>query len=195
MLEALVRRLASAVVLGLALGVAWLYVGLPARAPAESARSPQTREAEPFHSYDRAELPPVEEPGPCAECHGSAPHRRSPNRRAFLNRHYLAMDCAVCHLTGRGVAVRRYRGDEVVTAEALASGSGGRLFAVRKSDGTWTRVVTAGDDVKLRDGGPTCAECHRRGSLLLAADGAYDSYRRRLLEDLSVLRRIGERGP
>jgi hypothetical protein len=191
MIEALARRVSSALLLCLFLWGAWEYVGVPDRAPAHSSVSPQTQRPIPFHAYDRANLPAVEDAESCTGCHGPAAHARTPSQRAFLNHHHMSMDCGVCHLTGRGIAVRRFRGDEVVTAETLASGPGGRIFAARKSDRGWTPVVTVGAGVKLLAQAPACADCHRRGSLVLAADGVLDSYRRRLLEDLSVLRRMG----
>jgi hypothetical protein len=189
--EALGRRVSSTLLLCLFLWGAWQYVGVPDRAPARSSVAPQTQRPIPFHAYDRANLPAVEGVGSCTGCHGPAAHARTPSDRALLNLHHLSMDCGVCHLTGRGIAVRRFRGHEVVTAETLASATGGRIFAARKSDSGWTPVVTVSDGVKQLAQAPACADCHRRGSLVLAADGVLDSYRRRLLEDLSILRRMG----
>ncbi|MBE0616584.1 MAG: hypothetical protein IH608_01485 [Proteobacteria bacterium] len=191
------RPAVSALLLGLCLWAGWSYVDLPDRAPAAAAPAqPAAVDGEiSFHAPQRYEVPVPAGAGqsPCQDCHGLFPHGRSPGRRAFLNLHTPAMDCGACHLAGATVAVRRFREGEAVTRESLTAGEGGRLYAARREGERWTRVLTAGGSEQFRPVGPRCTECHRRGSTFLAGEGLYDPYRRRVLEDLAVLRRMGDR--
>lgn len=183
------RRSISVSLLGLGLWSAWAYGTISRQTPVPPALPAPPKSTGPagYHAYDRAVLPSNGDPGYCSLCHGRMPHGRSSNR-AFLNLHTGVLDCGVCHLTGREVGVRRFRDALVVTNETLATGSGGRLFAANKREGDWKVVVKPGDGVRLLAEGGPCDSCHRRGSPLLAAEGLYDPYRRRVLEDLSVLR-------
>ncbi len=178
--EAVLRRVAAAagVLLLAAAGLAFLEV--PGRAPPAPRPARPEAVVEPFHRYDRAVLPEGYARGYCTRCHPAADHRRDPRSRAFLNLHAVSMDCGVCHLAGRRLAVRRF--------------GQGRLFAAERDAGGWRPVDRPGPGVRVRGSGPGCRECHRRGSPLLATSGLYDAYRRRLLEDLAVLRWLG-RGP
>ncbi len=142
-----------------------------------------------FHAGEIPSLP-EDGDGPCRRCHPAAAHRRPPHLRAFLNLHRRALDCGVCHLAGRGLSVRRFRGDRAVTADTLADGAGGRLYAAARGPNGWRPVDAPGGGVRLDAAGPACRSCHRRGSPLLAQPGLYDPYRRRLLEDLAVLPRL-----
>jgi len=198
--EVLLRRVASAGLVVLLLGAGWVYLGLPERhgpapdrstlrvAAAGSAYATGTA----FHAGDRPGVRPSEAApeSPCGSCHGRRAHWRDRARRAFLNAHDDALDCGACHLQGPGVAVRRFRAGQVVTAATLASGAGGRLYAAHSAGDAWTRRVEPGSGVTLASRGPACGACHRRDSPFLAAEGLYDPYRRRVLEDLAVLRRI-----
>lgn len=191
-----VRRLVSALLLGALLLAAWAYLKAP-----ERFRPPPAAEGSGsgpvlglFHESVREKLLPIGGGGGCGACHGEAAHIRSAEVRAFLNLHRVALDCGVCHLTGAAVAIRRFRDGHAVTQETLASGVGGRLFAARREGTAWVPIARPGDGVRLRPEGPPCGECHRRGSPLLGGDGLYDPYRRRVLEDLSVMRWLGGRG-
>ncbi|MHB8767007.1 MAG: hypothetical protein ACYDA8_22060 [Deferrisomatales bacterium] len=183
------RRLTSAALLALATWGAWEYLRLPHRAPPWHAAAPAAGgRAMGGHGADR---PPAPHPGPeargCAACHGPAPHRRDPVRRAFLNLHAGRLHCGVCHFTGSGLGVRRF---------AAAGGDPpGPLFAATRSGPGWEKAEWPTGGVALRPRGPACEQCHRRGSPILAAEGLYDDYRRRLLEDLAVLRRLGRGYP
>ncbi|MEW6490428.1 MAG: hypothetical protein AB1578_21270 [Thermodesulfobacteriota bacterium] len=183
--------------LGLLLWGGWAYLGLPLRvrpaAPPPVWEAPLPSHA--YHAPHRFQVEPLEAgpESPCLGCHPNPPHWRSPVHRAFLNLHVSSLDCGVCHLKGAPVSVRRFRGGEVVTRDGLLSGEGGRLYAAVGSGQGWSRVLGAGPAVGLADRGPRCSQCHRRGSTLLATDGLYDAYRRRVLEDLAVLRHLGER--
>jgi len=109
-----------------------------------------------------------------------------------LNVHTEALDCGVCHLHGRDLVVRRFRGEEAVTRETLAQAPGGRLYAARKANGRWVRILRPEQGTTLKHSGAACKECHRRGSTFLRGEGLYDDYRLRILEDLAVLRRVAE---
>jgi len=178
--ETVLRRVAAAagVLVLAAAGLAFLEA--PGRAPPAPRQARPEAVVEPFHRYDRAVLPEGYARGYCTVCHPAADHRRDPRTRAFLNLHPVSMDCGVCHLAGRRLAVRRL--------------GRGRLFAAQRDAAGWRRVDRPGRGVRLRPEGPACRQCHRRGSPLLATPGLYDPYRRRLLEDLAVLRWLG-RGP
>ena len=186
------RRVASLVGLAVLVLLALGYRALPGWSPA-AAPPPAVRTAAPeFHRFDRAEVPGLDAAeGPCGTCHPAAAHQRNAEARAFLNLHRRSLDCGVCHLRGKGVVARHFRGDAVVTADTLTDGPYGRLYAaVRAGDG-WQRLLAPGDGATLRLAGPGCRDCHRRGSTLLATDGLVDTYRQRVLEDLSVLRFLG----
>lgn len=190
------RRVASLALWAAVLGAGGLYVRAgwaPPPAPAPGAAG--TAGAPSYHVFERVAADVREGPAHCASCHGPVPHTRSRSIRAFLNLHQEYLDCGVCHLTGPGLQVRRFRGDEAVTDETLPHGAGGRLYAARLSGPAWLRTLAPGAGVALRHAGPPCAECHRRGSPLLQGDGLYDPYRRRVLEDLVVLHRIQGSGP
>ncbi len=173
------RTLASIVLLaGLGLGV-WSVARAPESAPAWTPPAGPGSRPEPFHRYDRALLEPPPGPAYCTGCHPLRAHGRDPMVRAFLNLHSDAMDCGVCHWRGRTLRVRRF---------------GGRLYAAVRGREGWDPVVRPREGVEwvLRPG--RCRSCHRRGSPILAARGLFDPYRRRLLEDLAVLRWL-EGGP
>jgi len=190
------RSAGSALLLGLCLWGGWRYASLPERASPEPALAlPPAPGADPtFHAPHRFELEFAGEgrESPCQGCHGPLPHWKQKQSRAFLNLHVPTLDCGACHLAGGAVAVRRFRGAEVVTGETLTAGEGGRLFAARREGERWTPLLTPGASARLVVAGPRCGECHRRGSTLLAGEGLYDPYRRRVLEDLAVLRRVGD---
>lgn len=191
------RAAVSAGLLGLVLWGGWAYLGLPHRVTrADPFQAPEILPAmaayhEPHRFYVESAERELE--SPCLGCHPTPPHWRSRLHRAFLNLHVSALDCGACHLAGASVSVRRFRGEAVVTRENLVAGEGGRLYAAVRGAQGWARVLEAGPTAHLAARGPRCAECHRRGSTLLAADGLYDAYRRRVLEDLAVLRHLGER--
>jgi hypothetical protein len=186
------RRVAGLVGLALLVALGLGYRTLPGLSPATPPVAASVAAAPEFHRFDRAQVPGLDDVGePCRRCHPAAAHHRDAEKRAFLNLHRRSLDCGVCHLRGKGVAVRHFRGDLVVSGKTLTEGPYGRVFAaVRDGDG-WRPVTAPGGAVKLRDSGPGCRECHRRGSTLLATDGLVDPYRRRVLEDLSVLRFLG----
>lgn len=191
------RAALSGGLLGLVLWGGWTYLELPHRV--RPAEPPPVREtpspSAAYHEPHRFHVEPAEAgpESPCLGCHPNPPHWRSPVQRAFLNLHVSSLDCGVCHLTGAPVSARRFRGEEAVTRESLVSGEGGRLYAAVREGQGWRRVLEAGPTVHLAARGPGCAQCHRRGSTLLATEGLYDAYRRRVLEDLAVLRHLGER--
>jgi mono/diheme cytochrome c family protein len=188
--SAALRRLASIVLLAAAMGAGWLYyrMGRPTAPPPESAVPAAVAAKPPYHTFERAAAGVREGPAHCASCHGPTPHTRNRTVRAFLNLHQEHLDCGVCHLTGTGLQVRRFRGDEVVTDQTLPQAPGGRLYSARRVGSAWLRALAPGEGVSFRNAGPPCSECHRRGSALLKGDGLYDPYRRRVLEDLAVLR-------
>lgn len=191
------RAACSGGLLGLLLWGGWAYLELPHRVgPAELPPMRETPSpAAAYHDSHRFLVEPAEAgpESPCLGCHPNPPHWRSPVRRAFLNLHVATLDCGACHLTGARVSVRRFRGEEVVTRDRFPSGEGGRLYAAVGAGQSWSRALAAGPAVRLVARGPECTQCHRRGSALLATDGLYDAYRRRVLEDLAVLRHLGER--
>ncbi|GAB4251268.1 hypothetical protein [Deferrisoma sp.] len=169
--SAWVRRVAS-----LALLAGWAVAALGfARWPGAVGPTGIRPEARvlrsPFHAYDRAR---IEEPGGyCTRCHPAAAHGRDGRLRAFWNLHRVGLDCGVCHLSGPRLVPGR---------------ADGRVFlGVRGPEG-WRPVDRPGPDARFRVRGPGCTECHRRGSPWLAGPSLYDPYRRRLLEDLAVLR-------
>ncbi|MDF1553590.1 MAG: hypothetical protein P1P84_11040 [Deferrisomatales bacterium] len=186
------RRVASLVGLAVLVLLALGYRSLPGWSPA-AVPPPEVHAVVPeFHRFDRAEVPGLDAAdGPCGTCHPAAAHQRSAAARAFLNLHRRSLDCGVCHLRGKGLVVRHFRDAAVVTADTLTAGPYGRVYAaVRAGDG-WRRLQAPGNGAVLRPVGPGCRDCHRRGSTLLATDGLVDTYRRRVLEDLSVLRFLG----
>ncbi len=197
MANPLLRSSVSAILLGLCLWGGWSYVDLPDRVRSEAAPPlpPAPGGEVSFHAPHRFEVDATveERRSPCWGCHGPSPHWRSRARRAFLNLHTASMDCGACHLAGPPVAVRRFREGEAVTRETLTAGAGGRLYAARREAERWVPILRPGEAVWLLAAGPRCSECHRRGSTLLAGEGLYDPYRRRVLEDLAVLRRLGDR--
>jgi len=190
----LIRRVVSVGLVLLLLWAGWVYLGLPSRRapPARPAGHAVSSAGGAFHEGDRLEVRSAEpsQEGPCVVCHGRQAHWRDRARRALLNLHEGVLDCGACHLRGPGVVVCRFRQFEVVTNETLAAGVGGRLYAARRQGGEWARVLSPAGGVELIPQGPACSECHRRGSSFLAAEGLYDPYRRRVLEDLAVLRRF-----
>lgn len=192
------ERPASVALVALAFWGAWAYATWAPGPPGWRRPAPPEPRL-PFHALHRSRLPPAAGEGFCASCHGAAPHRAAPGTRAFLNLHVVTLDCGACHLGGRGVGVRRFRGDEAVTRRTLGQSSPSappdRLYAARPAGTGWERVDRPGGPVRFRARGPACRECHRRGSPWLAVDGLYDAYRRRVLEDLSVFRWLGTRGP
>ena len=187
-----VRRVASLIGLAVLVLLALGYRSLPEWSPKLAPPSAVAAAAPEFHRFDRARVPGLDAvEGPCGTCHPAAAHPRSADQRAFLNLHRRSLDCGACHLRGTGVAVRHFRGDAVVTADTLAEGPYGRVYAAVRAEGGWRRLQAPGDGATLRPVGPGCRDCHRRGSTLLATDGLVDTYRRRVLEDLSVLRFLG----
>ncbi len=180
---------ATAAAAGAAALVLALTAGRPPEPPAPAATGTAAPDRTGFHA-EVVPLLPEGGDGPCLRCHPAAAHRSPPNLRAFLNLHRRALDCGVCHLAGRGLSVRRFRDGRAVTADTLADAAGGRLYAAARGPDGWRPVDAPGDGARLDVDGPACRSCHRRGSPLLAQPGLYDPYRRRLLEDLSVLPRL-----
>ena len=173
------RRTSSLALLGALLLAAAAYLSLPYGLGGAPKTEPgRTFAGAAYHASDQAsaKAPDALEPGSCSGCHGGAPHGRRRGTRAFLNLHVRALDCGVCHLAGPELGFQR------------APGGQGKIFAARRMDGQGKTVIAAGGGVDFRRTGPACVDCHRRGSALLA--GLYDDYRRRLLEELSVLYRL-----
>ncbi|MCU7917834.1 MAG: hypothetical protein KZQ95_05685 [Candidatus Thiodiazotropha sp. (ex Epidulcina cf. delphinae)] len=54
-----------------------------------------------FHNLDEAVLKIAKSPSVCLKCHGSYPHSKSKEIRAFLNAHVYFMACEVCHLEAK----------------------------------------------------------------------------------------------
>jgi hypothetical protein len=192
-MSGVLRRGASFITLAILVLLALGYRFLPELSPPATASRELHVPVPEFHRFDRAQVEGLDVPdSPCLACHPPAAHHLSGERRAFLNLHRRTLDCGVCHLSGRGVSARHFREAEVVTAASLASGPYGRVYAAVRIGGKWQRVETPGGPATLRAHGPDCGTCHRRGSPFLAADGLLDPYRRRVLEDLSVLRFLGD---
>ncbi|MES9991785.1 MAG: hypothetical protein ABW098_07520 [Candidatus Thiodiazotropha sp.] len=51
-----------------------------------------------FHNLDETVFKTAKSPSVCMKCHGSYPHSKSKQVRAFLNAHAYFMACEVCHL-------------------------------------------------------------------------------------------------
>lgn len=171
------RRALSVTLVALTFAGLYAYVQAPARAPRGRASTPRPA----FDSYHRS-ANPGEATGsvdPCLSCHGWAPHRRRPGRRAFLNLHVARMECGACHLNATAVTYRRL-------PEA-----GGRIAVGRSEAGRWVAATWPEKAGSLRARGPDCTECHRRGSPMLAS-GLYDAYRQRMLEEPALLYRLRE---
>ncbi len=174
--SAWVRRVASLVLLAGLAAAALGFARWPGTANAPPRRPEWGKEVtpSPFHAFDRAR---IEEPGGyCTRCHPPAAHGRDGRLRAFWNLHRVGLDCGVCHLVGPRLVPGR------------APERRGRVFAGVRGPEGWRPVDRPGPEARFRARGPGCTECHRRGSPWLAGPGLYDPYRRRLLEDLAVLR-------
>lgn len=188
----IVRAVASLLGLAVLVLLALAYGTIPERTPPAPPFAGANPAALEFHRFDRTEVAGLDTPaGPCGTCHPAAAHQRNGELRAYLNLHRRSLDCGVCHLRGKSVGVRHFRGDRVVTAETLTDAPYGRVYAAVQTADGWRPVQRPGDGVTLRPAGLGCRDCHRRGSPLLATDGLLDGYRRRVLEDLSVLRFVG----
>ena len=186
------RKVASLLGLAVLVALGLGYRALPTLSPETVPVAAGVAVAPEFHRYDRAEVPGIDDAGEtCGRCHPAAAHQRDAGTRAFLNLHRRSLDCGVCHLRGKGVGVRHFRDGQVVTAKTLADGPYGRVSAAVRDGDRWKPVSGPGNGVALRADGPECRDCHRRGGTLLATDGLVDPYRRRVLEDLSVLRFLG----
>jgi len=185
----ILRGVASLLGLAILVLLSLAYGTLPELTPSASPPAGAKPTALEFHRFDRAEVAGLDAPAnPCGTCHPAAAHQRNGELRAYLNLHRRALDCGVCHLRGKSVGVRHFRNGRAVTSETLTDAPYGRVYAAVKTADGWRRVQRPGDGVTLRSAGPGCRDCHRRGSPLLATDGLLDGYRRRVLEDLSVLR-------
>jgi len=172
-----VRRLVSVIAVAGLAAAGWGYARLPGSAEtAGPAPRGEAARPEPFHAYDRGRL--AEPGGYCTSCHPAAAHLRDPVLRAFRNLHRVGLGCGVCHLAGPRLTVRRF------------SDRGNRLFAARRTPEGWQAVDRPGAEARFRPRGLACRQCHRRGSPWLNGPGLFDAYRRRLLEDLAVLRRL-----
>ncbi|MBI5018059.1 MAG: hypothetical protein HZB55_21550 [Deltaproteobacteria bacterium] len=172
------RQLGSLLSVAILATAGYLYAQAPA-APRPAGAAASALVSRPsYHRPDAGSAVTPGSEGPCLGCHGTAPHRRRPGARAFLNLHAVRLECSACHLPSAGATYRR-------------SGEGGqRVTPGRMTAGRWERLVWPEPGLALRPAGPRCTECHRRGSAILAS-GLYDDYRRRILEELSLLFRLG----
>ncbi len=182
MAESGARSLGSILLLAVATAIAAAALWLPASSKSAGGRPQGTIAGFPgLHAGDRETLE-AKAGGRCGSCHEAAPHGRRPGVRAFRNFHAATMECGACHLSGEGLASRRF------------PPHGGKLQAARRSGDGWTPVADPGAGVALRAVGPRCSECHRRGSEILSS-GLFDDYRQRVLEQPSVLFRLGGQMP
>jgi hypothetical protein len=62
-----------------------------------------------FHNLDESVFKIARSPSVCMKCHGSYPHSKSNEIRAFLNAHAYFMACEVCHLDEKKRAIATFK--------------------------------------------------------------------------------------
>lgn len=182
MADSAVRRVCSLLGLGLLAAGAAAWLSAPGRGPAHDGGAGAPRPPARFHGARPSQPAPASEAGACRGCHGLEPHRRRLGSRAFLNLHAARMECSICHLASPGAEYRRVPGPSGLVTPGATVG------------GVWRPKVGPEAGESVRSVGPGCGACHRAGAPLLAS-GLYDAYRRRMLEELALLYRLGRTLP
>lgn len=160
------RALASLAAVLFLFAMAWVFLSIPAKARVIAEEAPSKTKIGSFHVHDRHDI----------DTGGVIPpHKENKRLRAFLNLHVAALDCSVCHLSAAGARVEKLKNGKLGLVGSM--GAAGPLS--EKDPGT----------IKLALG-KRCGECHKRGSPLLTSN--YFGARLRVLEDLSILRYLGE---
>ncbi|MCU7905635.1 MAG: hypothetical protein KZQ76_07185 [Candidatus Thiodiazotropha sp. (ex Epidulcina cf. delphinae)] len=113
-----------------------------------------------FHNIDESVLKIAKSPSVCLKCHGSYPHSKSKQIRAFLNAHVYFMACEVCHLEAekRAHVAFEWLDDEtgdVVNAHPEKMRA--KIVPIETVDGSVRRLDESGDSefveeyLRLRD--------------------------------------------
>jgi len=187
----LFRVVASLFLLGASLYAIWFFIEIPSYVSASETLAPRSSlQKRLYHEEDQALLEKIE-PQYCESCHSAAPHYLNRETRGLLNLHTRALDCGVCHLDGKNVKIRRFRGDVALTAKTLADGGSiGRIFLARKDKKGLVKTVKPGNGIVLKTGGKKCKYCHQRRSPFFEVEGLYDPYKVRVLEDLKIFHKL-----
>jgi len=169
----------------------WFFIEIPSYVTASETLAPRSSSQKLlYHEEDRALLEKIE-PQYCENCHSATPHYMDRETRGLLNLHTRALDCGVCHLDGKNLRIRRFRGDVALTAKTLTDGGPlGRIFVARKDKNGLVKTVKPGDDIVLKTAGRKCKYCHQRRSPFFEVEGLYDPYKVRVLEDLKIIHRL-----
>lgn len=185
------RVAASLILLGASLYAIWFFIEIPSYVSASVTLAPRSLSQKLlYHEEDRALLEKIE-PQYCENCHSANPHYMNRETRGLLNLHTRALDCGVCHLYGKSVEIRRFRGDVALTAKTLTDGGPlGKIFIARKNKNALVKTVKPGNGIVLKAAGKKCKDCHRRKSPFFEVGGLYDPYRVRVLEDLKIFHRL-----
>ncbi|MEW8030148.1 MAG: hypothetical protein AB2792_16605 [Candidatus Thiodiazotropha sp.] len=97
-----------------------------------------------FHNLDESLLKIANSPSLCMKCHGSYPHSKSKQLRAFLNAHAYFMACEVCHLENEKRRLVKFKWLDDKTGKAMN-------FYPTKLRAKIVPIVTVADSFKRLD--------------------------------------------
>ena len=97
----------------------------------------------------------------CAECHGTMPHSRSPQVRAFLNMHNLFLACQVCHAREEpGIKPTRFGWIDLSNGQLcpnpeMAQGAwgeyGAKIIPLQRADGDPKPLILAEEEAFAKE--------------------------------------------
>jgi hypothetical protein len=126
-------------------------VTAPKQGSMEEIMQPARPLEEHFHNLGDAVDVAVASPSLCYTCHGSYPHSKHEEIRAFLNAHAFFMACETCHVhrAEKGALQHQWldneTGAEMTELQGEDGNYGGKIVPLREQEGVKVRLDDTGD--------------------------------------------------